>query len=191
MAGKAAKQETPAPAGHNSGGISDADRKVLFFINRNAWLEAMEAKKAADARVKNVGKQIKADLGEYGLDQIKTYEKARTPEGEAKLKAEMEAMRQSMRWAGVPINTQIDMFEDLAPLDERAFAEGEESGLRGDTFSNPYDANSAAGKQFDDGWRAGQSALGAGIKKKQDAANTDERIAGSDDGDPGFEQAAE
>ena len=28
--------------GHNGGDLSEADRKVLFFINRRAWLEAKE-----------------------------------------------------------------------------------------------------------------------------------------------------
>jgi hypothetical protein len=153
--------------GHNSGDMSEADRKVLFFINRQAYLKAMEAKKLADAAVKNVGKQIKSDLGPNGLIQIKEYERARTPEGEAAIKAEMEAKRQSWRWAGMPVDTQADMFTDLAPLDERAFEEGETAGLEGETYANPYDENSHHGKQFEAGWKAGQAKLFEGIKKKE------------------------
>lgn len=177
--------------GHNSGDLSEKDRKVLFFINRRDYLAALADKKAADAKVKLVGKQIKADLGEYGLDQIKTYEKAQTPEGQAKLKARQEAERQAMRFAGVPINTQLDLLTDLKPLDERAYSNGEEAGLRGDTLSNPYNEASPEGQEYARGWHDGQGALFAGIKKKEEAASTDELIQGSGehDGDP-FEEAA-
>lgn len=154
-------------AGHNSGDMSEADRKVLFFINRQAYLKAMEAKKLADAAVKNVGKQIKSDLGPNGLLQIKTYEQARTAEGLEEIKAKQEAERQALMFAGVPINTQLDIFEDRAPLDEKAFRDGEEAGLRGDFLQNPYNEASAEGQAFAKGWHEGQSALFAGIKKKE------------------------
>lgn len=176
--------------GHNSGEMAEKDRKVLFFINRNQYVRLLAAKKAADAALKNHGKQIKADLGDNGLAQIKLYEMARTPEGEAKIKAEMVAMREAMSWAGMPVNTQADLFADLAPLDERAFKDGEESGLRSDTLENPYDANSQHGREFKRGWEAGQEKLGAGIKKKEAEASTDEHIPGHDDSDDPFEDDA-
>lgn len=175
----------PAKSTHPANEISDKDRKVLFFINRKDYLEALAAQKAANARMKQVGKVIKADLGEYGLDQIKTYEKAQTPEGQAKLKARQEAERQAMAFAGVPINTQLDIFTDRAPLDERAYRDGEEAGLRGDSLSNPYNEGSAEGQGYARGWHDGQGALFAGIKKKEEAASGDELIQAGDS-DPGF-----
>lgn len=172
-------------AGHNSGDVSDKDRKVLFFINRRDYLAAQRKQKEAAAEMKRVGKVIKADLGEYGLDQIKAYEKAQTPEGQAKLKAKQEAERQAMAFAGIAINTQLDIFTDRAPLDERAYRDGEEAGLRGDTLANPYNEASAEGQGYARGWHDGQGALFAGIKKKEEAASGDELIqAGGDDGDP-------
>ncbi|PYE89621.1 hypothetical protein [Phyllobacterium leguminum] len=174
MAKAVNKTEAPAGEGHNSGavGISEKDRKVLFFINRKDWIEAMEAKKAADAKVKQVGKAIKADLGKYGLDQIKAYEKAQTPEGIPELKARRDADLQAMRFAGVPVNTQLDIFIDRAPAAERAYGEGEEAGLRGDTLTNPYNEASPEGQEYARGWHEGQGALFAGIKQKQDDADT-------------------
>lgn len=177
---KAAKSNVVELRGHNST-PDEENRKVLFFMGRNAYVKALEAKKAADAEFKNVCKTIKSDLGDHGVAQIKLYEQARTPEGEAKIKAKMEAERQAARWAGMAINTQIDMFEDLAPLDERAFNEGEESGLRGDTFANPFEENSSAGKQFDAGWKKGQAKLFEGIKQKQAALSDSELISGDDE----------
>ncbi|TPM53254.1 hypothetical protein FJ959_22250 [Mesorhizobium sp. B2-2-4] len=175
--------------GHNVD-IGEADRKVLFFINRKNYLAALAEQKAATAKLKQVGKVIKADLGEYGLDQIKAYEKAQTPEGLAKIKAAQEAERQALRFAGVPINTQLDIFADRMPLDERAYRDGEEAGLRGDTLSNPYNEASAEGQEYARGWHDGQGALFAGIKKKEDAA-ADELIKGSDEGDDPFGDEAD
>ncbi|TPM89840.1 hypothetical protein [Mesorhizobium sp. B2-1-3A] len=165
--------------------LAEKDRKVLFFINRKDWLEAMTAKKAADAKVKLVGKAIKADLGKYGLDQIKAYEQAQTAEGLAELKAKRDADLQAMRFAGVPVNTQLDIFLDRAPLTERAYTEGEEAGLRGDTLSNPYNEASPEGQEFARGWHDGQGALFAGIKQKQETAAA-EIIKAADNGDDPF-----
>lgn len=163
--------------------LAEKDRKVLFFINRKDWLDAMAAKKEADAKFKNVCKGIKADLGKYGLDQIKDYEAAQTPEGLAELKAKRDASLQAMRFAGVPVNTQLDIFLDRAPLSERAYTEGEEAGLRGDTLANPYNEASTEGQEFARGWHDGQGALFAGIKQKQETA---ELIKGADNGEDPF-----
>lgn len=161
-------------AGHNSGEMSDGDKRVLFFINRNEYVRLLAVKKAADAALKNHGRQIKSDLGEHGLRQIKLYEQIRTPEGEAKAKAAMEADIQAARWSGLPINTQLDIFDDLAPLDERAYRDGEEAGLCGDFLQNPYNEASAEGQAYAKGWHTGQGALFEGIKKKE--ADADELI---------------
>lgn len=185
----AAQADNDAPAkGHNSE-VTDETKRVLFFMRRNDYVAALATKKAADAALKNVGKKIKADLGDNGLRQIKLYEELRTPEGEAKFKAQRAADAQAAAWAGLPVNTQADMFEDLAPLDERAFAEGEEAGLRGETLNNPYDLNSEAGKLYADGWKSGQAKLFEGIQKQEatELLKGSEPAAGKDP----FEQAAE
>ncbi|WP_378228054.1 hypothetical protein [Aquamicrobium segne] len=177
-----------ADAGHNSG-MAEKDHRVLFFINRNEYVRLLEVKKAADAALRNHGKQVKVDLGEHGMRQIKLYEQMRTPEGEAKFKERRAADAQAAAWAGLPINTQVDLFTDFAPLDERAFAEGEEAGLRGDTLNNPHDINSEAGRQYEAGWKSGQAKLFEGIKQKTAEANTDEHISAHDADDP-FADAA-
>lgn len=180
-AAKAAKAEL----GHNGGDMAEDDRKTLFFINRNEYVRLVAAKKAADAALKNHGKQVKADLGENGMAQIKEYERARTPEGKAKIQAEIEAKREAWRWAGLPVNTQADLFGGLAPQDEEAFAAGEESGLCGETYNNPHDPNTLAGRRYEEGWKSGQAKLFAGIKKKEAEAGTDELIQSGDaDEDP-------
>lgn len=176
-------QKSAAQPEQSNVDLAEKDRKVLFFINRRDYLEALAVQKAATAKLKLVGKTIKADLGIYGLDQIKAYEKAQTPEGLAELKARRDADLQAMRFAGVPVNTQLDIFLDRAPLSERAYTEGEEAGLRGDTLSNPYNEASTEGQEFARGWHDGQGALFAGIKQKQETA---EIIKGADNGEDPF-----
>jgi hypothetical protein len=170
--------------------MAEQDRKVLFFINRNNYVKALEAKKAADAALRQVGKQIKADLGEYGMAQIKAYEQLQTPEGQEKLKAKLDAEAQAMRFAGLPVGTQLDLLEDRAPLAERAYRDGEEAGLRGDTLANPYNEASQEGQEYARGWHDGQAKLFAGIKKKEAEASTDELIQSGDVDEDPFEEAA-
>lgn len=184
-----------AGIGDNSGEMSEADREVLFHIGRRNYLAALEAKKTADAKLKLVAKGIKADLGPFGLDQIKAYEQARTAEGQQEIKDRRAAMDQALRFAGIPVGTQLDIFEDRTPLVERAYRDGREAGLRGDTLRNPYNEASEEGQSYAKGWHDGQGALFAGIRKKEEAAATDEVIKGAaeDESDP-FEpelQAAE
>lgn len=178
-----AKTPVHAEPGHNSK-AEEVEALALFHINRRAYHEALAAKKAADAKLKNVGKTLKADLGEHGLQKIKDYDLAQTPEGQEKLKAEIDARTQAMRFAGMAVNTQVDMFADLAPLAERAYAAGMEAGMRGDTLSNPYNEASAEGQEYARGWHGGQEAIFAITKKRADA-DADELIKG-EGADPDF-----
>jgi hypothetical protein len=76
------------------------------------------------------------------------------------------------------VNAQVDMFEDLAPLAEKAFAMGEEAGMRGDTLANPFNESSTEGQEFAKGWHAGQHAIFAITKKREEAAASDQLIKG-------------
>lgn len=160
---KAVQADNDAPAaGHNS-----EQEETLFFISRNAYVKALDAKKAADAAFKNVCKTVKADLGEHGVDQIKLYEQSRTPEGEAKAKAKLEADMKVFRWAKIPIGTQFDLLENDTDLEDRAYHDGLESGLRGETLDNPFGKGTESHDRFETGWRAGQKRLAAGITKTE------------------------
>jgi hypothetical protein len=54
-----------------------------------------------------------------------------SPEGEAKLKDDMERRARVMRWMAVPMGTQVDLFpkNDPRPITEKADAEGFKAGL--------------------------------------------------------------
>ena len=173
--------------GHNS--ISEQDRRNLFFVDRHLYLKAMAAKKAADAAVKNVGKLIKADLGPNGLDQIKLYEKAKTDEGLQAIKDEIEAKRQALAYADIPVNTQIDLFDMTATNDEKAYKAGLTAGLEGETLINPYNEATQDGQDWARGWHEGQGILLAGIKQKEKTEPKSELIKQPDHGEPDFPDA--
>lgn len=185
----AKRAEMAAGEGHNSGEVSTDTKRVLFFMNRSDYHEALAAKKAADAKLKLVGKQIKADLGDFGLSQIKDYDLAQTPEGQAKLKAEVDAKMQAMAFAGMPVGTQLDLLADRADGIERATRDGEEAGMRGDSLVNPYNEASPEGQAYAEAWHRGQRAIFA-IRQLRIKAEADELIAGHDSDDP-FEDQRE
>lgn len=186
----AAAANEPAGVGHNTK-IGDRDREVLFFVDLAAYRKALAAKKAADAEMKRIGKVIKADLGEHGMDQIKTFEKAQTEEGAAELRAQAEARAQAMAYAGTPSGYQFDLLEDRTPLVERAAIEGRKAGLLGKSLINPYNEASAEGQAFATAWHEGQGDLFKGIKAKEEqAAELIEGPGHDDGGDLDDEEAA-
>ena len=183
----AVQSETPV-SGHN-----EDSRKVLFFMNRQDYAKALAAKKSADAALKNVCKTIKADLGEFGLEQIKAYDQAQTPEGQAKIKARIEADMQALRFAGMPVGTQLDLLVDRMPAIERAARDGYEAGLRGDTLANPYNEGSPEGQTYAEEWHRGQGAIFAirELRLKDEAAELIKGSEPSADNDDPFEPQRE
>jgi hypothetical protein len=162
----------PAQPLDNSG--VDADRQKLFFYHLRKWRSALKAKKEADAAMKNCGKAIKGDLGEFGLDELKDYETAQTPEGQERLKLKSEGILRALHLAGVPVGTQLDIFEDRAPIVERAGRAGYEAGMRGDALSNPYTEASEEGRAYAQRWHEGQQAIFAiGQLKDAEAAGVE------------------
>lgn len=160
-------------AGDNSG--VDKEHEALFFAHLRKYNKALADKKAADAAMKNVGKKVLAHLGDFGLDEIKDYLKAQTPEGQEELKARHEATLRALYLAGAPVGTQIDLFEDRAPLLDRAARDGREAGMRGDALANPYNEASEEGRAYADSWHAGQEAIFA-ITRKIEAEESGEEL---------------
>jgi hypothetical protein len=153
------------------GDKSEKQHEDLFFFWLRKYRTALSVKKAADAAIKNCGKGIKADLGEFGLDEIKDYEVAQTEEGQQRLKARHEATLRALRFAGMPVGTQLDLLADRAPLDDRAYRDGKEAGMRGESLANPYNEASEAGMAYSKGWHDGQEAIFAIEKLKETEAS--------------------
>ena len=165
--GKGKRGATSPPGGAADLELTEDQRYSLAEQHRGTYVRLEAAKKKADKDLKDFGKIVKADLGEGGLKQIKAIIEGKTPEGEAEIKARIERDMQVLRWLGVPIGTQTDLFpkNDRAPLKDRAFAEGKRQGLAGETLHNPHHVTTEAHRFHNDGYAEGQSILGAGFKK--------------------------
>lgn len=138
--------------------LSDDQLYSLTEDHKNRYLTLYAAKTAADTALKNFGRVVKADLGAQGLADIKGLIELATPEGEARMKADVERQVRLLRWMQVPIGTMGDMFADTdrTPLVERAFNEGKRQGLAGESCVNPHHHTVAAHKSHNDGWAEGQ-----------------------------------
>lgn len=151
--------------------MTDDQRYSLLEQHRQQHERLLATKKAADAALRNHGKIVKADLGKSGMVQIKSLIEASTPEGEAAIRARIEQDAQVLRWLGVPIGTQTDMFPDTdrTPIAERAFNAGKRQGLAGESCNNPHHVTTEAHREHNRGYEAGQEQLATKGFRKLDA----------------------
>lgn len=162
--------EGGAPStGHNSAKavLTDDESRALFLRDIAKYEDALKVKKAADADLRNVGKVIKSDG--FTLDQVKTAIAVRTPEGDAKERTKIRQALQAAVWAGVPLGTQLGMFDDpdRTPAVDRAYDEGKLAGMEGRTRRPPYSPELAQHDRWLTGWTDGQAAAvqdGGGFK---------------------------
>jgi hypothetical protein len=141
--------------------ISDDQLQALFFQSKRDYEKALVIKKTADADFKNCCRRIKAELGKRGVAEIKLAIMLADEAGEAEAKADIESTIRVMRWMGVAIGTQADLFPDIDPatITERAFAEGRRQGLAGEPHSNPHHHTTLAHRAYDEGFAEGQRIL--------------------------------
>lgn len=153
-------EEQRAGPGHNSE-LSDDQRQALFWQHKRDYVAALAAKKKADADLKNVAKRAKAELGDTAVADIKLALELETKEGETAVKARMEAQARVLRWLGLPLGTQTELFPDVdpRPSDEVAAEAGKRSGLAGEPCQCPHDASVPQYKAWMDGWQEGQKVL--------------------------------
>ena len=157
------KKEQEVPKMHN---LDDEQMEALFRQNKAKYVKLLEVKKKADADLRNIGKIIKADHGSIGLDMIKLSIKLSDGD-EAVEASEKEKVIQTlkvMRWEGIPVGLQADLFTpfDERPLEERAFEAGRASGMKGEAMQPPFEMVGTQGPAFEEyvrGWQLGQQKL--------------------------------
>lgn len=176
--------------GHNNE-LSDEDRQALFFQWKRDYEDKLARKKEADAALKNCCKQAKAELGKTVVADIKLAIEVATEQGEAAIKERMESQARVLRWLGLPIGVQGNLFAevDLTPANEKARANGKRAGLAGEACQPPHDPSVPQYQEWMDGWQEGQAIhLRNGIRPMplQENVNDDD-----DDLRPRFMQAAE
>ncbi|TJW14377.1 MAG: hypothetical protein E5W82_10395 [Mesorhizobium sp.] len=155
--------------GHNRSAEQLSDDQLQGLTRQHGQKRAklVEAEKKAKADRMNFDKIIKSDLGSTGLANIKLLDDLETPEGEARIKADMERQAMVARWAGLAIGTQGALFDtDRRPVEDRAFDDGKRDGMAGKTLSSPHAAGTEAYNKYVQGWHAGQAVNASGIKQK-------------------------
>ncbi len=182
MAKTATASNENAQAGHNSGPMTNDQRQALALMHRRIYRAKMAVKKEADAAVRNACKVLKSDLGENGLLQIKTMIAMETPEGEEKIRAEMQAKSEAVSWSSTP-DGQFDMFPQKAGSGEtQAFMEGKIAGMDDEPNKSPFAPATVDHEDWSRGWHLGKSVMDELIADREQAAATAEVIKGSDEG---------
>lgn len=168
--------ETGGPTvGHNSGALTEDQERALHYKHCREYEIALMKKKEVDASFRNTCKLIKSE-GDSVVRVKKTIE-ARTPEGEAKLRTEVEETAQVLRWAGTQIGTTKDFFpDDPAPAEDRAFQEGKRAGLNAESRSAPYDSSVPQSAAWYRGYDEGQTVLQSAFAAQANAKKAEEEF---------------
>jgi hypothetical protein len=157
---KAEKPDRTPAIGDNK--LTDDELRTLAFQHRDAYARALELKKAADASFKNVCKHAKAEMGDGAVDVIKDLIALQDPEGEAEIRAKLKLRADAMRWAGLPLGTQIELAlgeVDRQPAVDRAFDEGKKMSAEGKPAKPVYDPSTPQYRAFMDGYAEHQAVL--------------------------------
>jgi len=170
--------------------LTEDEQRALLFQHKGAYEKALADKKAADARLKNVCKIAKAELGKGAVADIKDAIALEQPEGEAAHRAEIERQLRIARWMGASVRTQFSFSEDMTPSVDRAYEEGKRAGLKGDPASPPHDPSVPQYGKWMEGWHAGQGVLASDFRKKIDMPSEAEEAAPINADVPEFHAAA-
>lgn len=159
-------------AGHNQPDLTDDEKRALFFQHKRHYQDALDAKKKADADLKNVCKRAKAECGKSAVDEIKDAIEFEGDDGRAKFEAEIERKRRVARWMGLAVGeapTFFDAANDRMPAVDRAYDGGKQAGMAGDKCAPPHDPSVPQYNQWMEGWHDGQAILASAFGKVKPA----------------------
>lgn len=153
--------------GHNSQ-LSDDERRALTLHHKRLYEAADALVEKAKADRKAVTDLARADLGKSALGDIKDLIAATD---EKTTKAKLERMLRIARWAGLPVGTQLAMF-DFMP-DDKAAEEGKTAGMAGDVCQPPAHWPASAHQRWIEAWHEGQAILASAFQKKREPATAE------------------
>lgn len=146
--------------------LTDDERRALLFQHVKTYEQRLEAKKKADADLKNACKVAKAELGKDAMADIKDVIALKSPEGEAALKAEIDRKLRIARFMNAPVGHQFTFADDMRPATDKAYDEGKRAGLDGEPAKPPHDPSVPQYASWMEGWHAGQAVLASGFREK-------------------------
>lgn len=147
---------------HNSA-LTDDEQRALTLHHKRLYETADALVEKAKAERTAVADLAKSDLGKGALKDIKDLI---AYGDENKVKAELERTLRLARWMGMPVGTQVHMFE--APVDDRAGEDGKTAGMAGEACAPPKHLAVTAHQKWIAGWHEGQSILASAFKKKRE-----------------------
>lgn len=166
-----AKDETPQP-GHNSE-LSEAEKRALF-LNALTELERMiEEKNEVVADIRNQRKRIVGyGFKPFEIDFALKLRKDEDDEAIDRRRSEAKIAR----FLNHPIGTQLDWVDevDRTPAVDKAFAEGQVCGARGESCKSPHSPGTEQDQAWIKGWQQGQADLASGFRKLEASVDEDE-----------------
>lgn len=186
MARKKGENGTAKP-GHNSN-LTDEERRALTLHHAKIYEAADALVEKAKADRTAVADLARSDLGKGALTDIKDLLAA---SDEKKTKAALERMLRIARWAGLPVGTQLAMF-DFMP-DDKAAEEGKTAGMSGMPCDVPRHWPPSAHQRWIEAWHEGQAVLASAFAKKRKDAEKPadaEQAAPQQEGAAGDQQTA-
>lgn len=149
--------------GHNGPDLSDAERQTLAFHHKDRYTRALEKKKTADAEFKNVCKVAKAEVGDGAVEIIKDLIALDEPEGEEGLRDRLKRQADALRWAGVPLGTQVELAlqGSWGENKDRAYEAGARASAENKPAKPGFDPDTPLYRSYMEGYAAHQSELAA------------------------------
>jgi len=157
--------------GHNSS-MTDDERRALTLHHLHLYSAADALVEKAKADRKAICDQAKADLGKWAVADIKDMIIAKD---EKVAKGNIERALRIARWAGLPVGTQVSMFD--VPVDDRAKSDGMTAGMEGQPCDPPRHLPLGQHQQWISGWHEGQAILAGAFKKLGTTLGPDQQAA--------------
>jgi ribosome modulation factor len=179
--------DTQAAVGHNSQGLTEAEREALLFHHLRHIKTAKEELEEARSEYNRLRKLAKADG--FKLRNVDFAMKCWEAEDEQTIADDLREQAQIAMWFNLPLNFQGNLFDaDRTPADERAFADGKRAGLQGKSCEAPRDLSQQNSQKWIAGWHEGQRMMRDDLQaaiEKANAAKVDEDEDGEEeDSDP-------
>lgn len=158
----------PATTEHNKAkaatDLTDEQMHALTAHHAAAYEKALAVKKDGDAKFKNVCKLAKGDG--VKVTAIKKFIDAETPEGQARIKLDVEESARIARWKSADLGFAFKLW-DID--DTNSFQRGKEHGVAGAPCKSPAGLDPV---EYARGWQEGQRIKLSSIKKFDNAPPT-------------------
>ena len=159
------------------GDLTDPQRAALTqnwagkIANQKAILEEKEAEARSEkGKLRNLYKQVKAELGDEGKGDIEDLLKLDTDAGKAALEERLKRIVRVFEWGNIGLGEQLSLalekYVDIRPAGEIAKKAGRIAAHRGETRKPPenYKPGSECYQEWLQGFQDGQDELMKGFK---------------------------